>query len=315
MMPPRLRSATQRPATGYDTLQRRLTRTIERTDLNAVVPKVARRTRARCSDLTRALPWPAALGIAAVLVLVAAAFVGLAGTDSVGPGKVGTGTVDDARPVSLQVSGGIGAGDSSVHGPTEFTDPDAGSADQTRNPLSQLADAFTGTGGGSTSSSATAAGTTSDNPRAQPRPPARAESGVPAGTLTSPGAKELFRATNADRVANGLEPLLLDTSLNHSAQLHADWMAANGVLCHSSECDNAGEPDLSVWNGWAENIAYSVSPEVNVLQKEFLESPPHRANVLDPRHHYIGLGWTAGRLAGTDRVAVFVVVQFGMQKQ
>lgn len=310
-MPTRPSRVPDNPGAGYRKLQRRLTRTVGQSDLHSLLPKLSRKIRKRYSRSARSIPLPALLGTGAALVVVAVVFLALAGAGSGSAGKLDVAVVDDARAVSLQVSGAFSGDGSFVHDPDAFGDPNADATSPTTNPLSRLLDTIAGNGSGGGESNGATAG--SSGPRATPA--SRADAGAPAGILATPELVRLFDATNAERAANGLDPLILDPALNRSAQHHADWMGAHGVLCHSNECDSSGEPDPSIWNGWGENIASSARPTAAPIQKAFLESAPHRANMLDPRHHYIGLGWATGRLAGTDRTVVFVVVQFGMQRR
>lgn len=303
-------TAPNRVSAGYTKLQRHLTRTTQRTDLNVVVPRFSKRLRRQLGGLTHKTPLAAVLGISAALAVVAVVVLGLSGTDA-GKARMSEATpLDDARSVSLQVSGGFGVDGSVVRSPDSFADPNAGAANGADDPLSRLLDGLAGGGSAPGTSGAASAGTPGTSAVSN-----HGEGGAPIGSLSNPELVKLFDATNVERTRRGLDALVLDTSLNRSAQRHADWMADHGLLCHSNECDGAGEPDPSVWNGWGENIAYSTNPTAHVVQNAFMESPPHRENLLDPRHNFVGLGWAVGRLADTDKVVVFVVVQFGMQRR
>jgi uncharacterized protein YkwD len=105
-------------------------------------------------------------------------------------------------------------------------------------------------------------------------------------------ATQLMQATNEDRAQHGLEPLRWDPALARAAQAHANEMVRHGELSHQY----AGEPDLMTRAGHdgahfsavAENIAVAPTPEA--VESEWMHSPPHRQNILDPGLNIIGIG-------------------------
>jgi Cysteine-rich secretory protein family len=117
-----------------------------------------------------------------------------------------------------------------------------------------------------------------------------------AGTICahaqSAEATQLMQATNEDRAQHGLGPLRWDPALARAAQEHAHQMVRHGELSHQY----AGEPDLTTRAGHdgahfstvAENIA--VAPNPQTVESEWMHSPPHRHNILDPRLTTVGIG-------------------------
>ena len=105
-------------------------------------------------------------------------------------------------------------------------------------------------------------------------------------------ARELMQATNQDRAQHGLEPLRWDPALARAAQAHASQMVRHGELSHQY----AGEPALVERAGQngahfstvAENIAVAANPQA--VETEWMHSPPHRHNILDPRLTTVGIG-------------------------
>jgi hypothetical protein len=105
-------------------------------------------------------------------------------------------------------------------------------------------------------------------------------------------ASQLMQATNEDRAQHGLAPLRWDPALARAAQGHADQMVRHGELSHQY----AGEPELVERAGQsgahfstvAENIALASSPQA--VEAEWMHSPPHRHNILDPRLTTVGIG-------------------------
>ena len=101
-----------------------------------------------------------------------------------------------------------------------------------------------------------------------------------------------MEATNADRAHQGLGPLKWDPALARAAQKHAELMVGQRTLLHQY----GGEADLDTRVGQqgahfhvvAENLAAAQTPAA--LEAEWMHSPGHRANILDPRLNEIGVG-------------------------
>ena len=104
-------------------------------------------------------------------------------------------------------------------------------------------------------------------------------------------AADLLQATNQDRSSQGLEPLHPDAALTKAAWEHAQRMVAAGMLSHQLP----GEPDIIVrvqqvglhCSTVAENVAEA--PTAGQINDEWMHSPPHRANLLDPRVNTVGI--------------------------
>lgn len=110
-------------------------------------------------------------------------------------------------------------------------------------------------------------------------------------------ARHIFQLTNRDRVARGLQPLHWDASLAAAAQAHAERMAGESTLSH----EYPGEGDVSTraaragahFQAIAENIATGYNDEA--IEAEWMNSTPHRRNILDPQMNAIGVGVVARR--------------------
>ncbi|WP_158615466.1 CAP domain-containing protein [Acidipila sp. EB88] len=108
----------------------------------------------------------------------------------------------------------------------------------------------------------------------------------------SPAQQTIFDATNQDRVVQGLSPLLWNAELAAAASAHATSMASSQTLSHQYP----GEPDVATRAGAAgahfraiaENIAYG--PDPRSIERQWMHSVPHRANILDPAMTAIGVG-------------------------
>lgn len=104
-------------------------------------------------------------------------------------------------------------------------------------------------------------------------------------------AAELLQATNQDRSSQGLQPVREDPTLTKAAWEHAQRMVESGALTHQV----AGEPDLVTrieqtglhCTTVAENVAEA--PTAGQINDEWMHSPAHRANLLDPRVNVVGI--------------------------
>lgn len=105
--------------------------------------------------------------------------------------------------------------------------------------------------------------------------------------------EELLRLHLLERSQAGTFGLVLKESLCQAAQGHADWMAASGVLSHTGQGGSTLKGRLQevhyVFGGAGENIAAGQPTPASVMQG-WMNSPPHRVNILTPDYREIGLG-------------------------
>ena len=115
---------------------------------------------------------------------------------------------------------------------------------------------------------------------------------------------------NADRARSGLDPLRLELRLNDSSEAHSDWMLRQDVFSHTGAGgSNAGERMRDAgfefagsWT-WGENIALQsergrsgLEDDVADLHRSLMNSPGHRANLLNPAFEGRGHRRRAGRV-------------------
>ncbi len=106
---------------------------------------------------------------------------------------------------------------------------------------------------------------------------------------------ELLRLTNAERQRAGVSPLRLSSQLGQAAQNHAVDMAQYGYFDHQGR-DGSQPGDRVSALGYqfsyvGENIAAgSASPDQTVQQ--WMNSPGHRRNILNPNYREIGFGYS-----------------------
>lgn len=97
-------------------------------------------------------------------------------------------------------------------------------------------------------------------------------------------AFQSVQLANGDRRAQGLRNLTIDDTLVAKAQAWAEHMAAAGGISHSELTDGAGDN----WRTLGENVG--VASSVQQVHKLFMDSPPHRQNILNGSFSRIGTG-------------------------
>lgn len=116
---------------------------------------------------------------------------------------------------------------------------------------------------------------------------------------------ELIEMANAERIANGLEPLSLNSQLIEAAQKKALDMLNQDYFAHTSPSG------LTPWY-WFEKAGYKYSAAGENLAKDFFESeyvheawmdsPSHRANILNQKYQDIGIAVVEGEINGQKTI-------------
>ena len=119
----------------------------------------------------------------------------------------------------------------------------------------------------------------------------------------SPAGNASFESTllgliNAERQPQGLQPYNLQSQLQAAARAHSTDMACNNFLSHtgsdgSSVRDRIARQGYS-WSWAGENIYATGNTSSSAPQQAFdwwMNSAPHRANLLSPNYIDIGLGY------------------------
>jgi len=119
---------------------------------------------------------------------------------------------------------------------------------------------------------------------------------------------EVVDRTNAERARHGLRALSVDARLAAAAQAHSADMVQRGFFAHESP-DGRQVWDRAVAAGYvyrkvAENIAAGQRSAEEVV-RGWMESPGHRANILDGDLTQIGVGRADGGSYGVYWTQVF----------
>ncbi|RWQ04160.1 CAP domain-containing protein [Mesorhizobium sp.] len=132
----------------------------------------------------------------------------------------------------------------------------------------------------------------------------------------------LLELINAERAKAGVQPLAFDNDLSEAAEGHSRWMLATDTFSHtgsggSTPTQRMKAAGYTLAGSWAtgENIAWATtrSPtgyndEILLLHNNLMNSPGHRANILNGNFREVGLGFEVGDYRG--RSSGFVAENF-----
>lgn len=133
---------------------------------------------------------------------------------------------------------------------------------------------------------------------------------------------QMLLLINAERAAVGVDPVRLELDLNEAAENHSDWMIDTDTFSHtgvggSNPGDRMRDAGFTFANGWTwgENVAWQsirgasgFADDVINLHDALMNSPGHRANILNANFDYIGIGITVGEYDGWT--GIFVTQNF-----
>ncbi len=116
-------------------------------------------------------------------------------------------------------------------------------------------------------------------------------SATPTGQASA-AVNEVLTLVNQQRSQAGCRPLALSGALNELAQDFSEEMAARGFFDHTdpdgkTPWDRAAA--LGITNLGGENIAEG-QPDAQAVMDAWMNSPGHRANILNCEYHTIGIG-------------------------
>ena len=109
--------------------------------------------------------------------------------------------------------------------------------------------------------------------------------GLALGACT-PEENQASALLNTSRNENGQKSLPMNIDLYMKAQAWSRQLAGDQKLSHSNLPDGNGYN----WSRLGENVGYGYSLEQ--VQNAFMDSPPHRANILDAGFNRVGVAVT-----------------------
>jgi uncharacterized protein YkwD len=117
----------------------------------------------------------------------------------------------------------------------------------------------------------------------------------------------MLELVNKERTSRGLDGLVMDEALRQLARSHADDMFRRGYFAHDTP--EGKDPfdrmrDAGIVYGLAgENLA--LAPTLEIAHEGLMNSPGHRANILNPGFGKVGIGVLDGGVYGKMFVQEF----------
>jgi len=110
----------------------------------------------------------------------------------------------------------------------------------------------------------------------------------------------MLELINRERAANNLEPLEADPEMTEVARLHSADMFARSYFSHNTPegktpFERMRDQDVR-YRTAGENLA--LAPTLQIAHTGLMNSPGHRANILQPRFGRVGIGILDGGRRG-----------------
>jgi uncharacterized protein YkwD len=110
----------------------------------------------------------------------------------------------------------------------------------------------------------------------------------------------MLQLVNRERIAAGLRPLAPDPELTEVARRHSADMFARGYFAHNTPegrdpFDRMHEANVRFLTA-GENLA--LAPTLEIAHRGLMNSPGHRANILNPDFGRVGIGIMDGGMRG-----------------
>jgi uncharacterized protein YkwD len=108
---------------------------------------------------------------------------------------------------------------------------------------------------------------------------------------------QILVLVNRDRTRQGLWPVRLDRRLSEVARAHSREMADTGVVAHHSPRSGDAADRLRRARVPVQLVGENVGRAYSAAdaQRDFMSSPGHRGNVVDPRMTAVGIGVVRGQ--------------------
>ncbi|KAJ0401669.1 hypothetical protein P43SY_001301 [Pythium insidiosum] len=107
----------------------------------------------------------------------------------------------------------------------------------------------------------------------------------------------MLDAVNAERAKVGLPQLCYNKKLNAAAQAHSEDQARYKQMTHTgSDGSSLGQRVTAqnfVWSNVGENVAAGQRDVASVMEG-WMNSPGHRANILNKEFKFFGMGYSTG---------------------
>jgi uncharacterized protein YkwD len=127
---------------------------------------------------------------------------------------------------------------------------------------------------------------------------------APAAARPTAAEASVVRTVNQVRAQHGLRKLAVDLRLERAARSHSRAMIRSGSFAHGDVRRRLA--GVGIRGAYGENLAWGVGSSASAASvvQMWLNSPPHRANLLRPGFRRLGIGRRVGPFAGYHDAAV-----------
>ncbi|MBC9705811.1 MAG: S-layer homology domain-containing protein [Enterococcus sp.] len=101
---------------------------------------------------------------------------------------------------------------------------------------------------------------------------------------------EIFNLLNAYRQEKGLEPLLFSVPASEESQAWSEVIAGYQRLEHNQNAGQDSRIKAVWWGVWLENVAARWDNDGAAMFQQWVNSPSHNANLLNPDVNTVGIG-------------------------
>ncbi|WP_018566185.1 CAP domain-containing protein [Streptomyces sp. PsTaAH-124] len=123
--------------------------------------------------------------------------------------------------------------------------------------------------------------------------PTASDSPAPSASAPSDSAAQILALVNNERAKAGCSALTANPALAAAAQAHSEDMAAHRNMSHTGSDGSAPGDRITAagytWSTYGENVAYGYTDAAQVMAA-WMDSPGHKANILDCAFKEIGVG-------------------------
>ena len=111
---------------------------------------------------------------------------------------------------------------------------------------------------------------------------------APAGASTGGPRAKMYRTTNHSRTNHSVKKVDIHYRISKLARQHSIAMAKRDEIFHTADPARKYLDGIR-WSTWGENVG-ATSGTIAGLQQAFMDSPPHRANILKERFRRVAVG-------------------------
>lgn len=127
------------------------------------------------------------------------------------------------------------------------------------------------------------------------------------GNLMNPAvpfsSNDVYIAINSERKKAGLNELTYSNKLESTAYNRALVIDSNQALEHGSNWSFELKTIFPEWKEVGENLAQG-QKTIDELVQQWINSPEHKANIMNPKYTKTGISVTKGKIKGEEKTII-----------